>query len=257
MKKIGFPKSISSVLGRTDSPEATESSTTNDIDPFGCLILDRQDGSVGDRVAIRLAEDVDRANDLSPLLQSGIVIEVMKVEPSNEDQAALVRLGIRAPKGFAIDRLENLETPRRAFELSDDSIDGVRLMPAEEVEKLSLHEVEDALTNVGEKDAVLSAQLQRLRRDKAKAGDRGYNSTSNKQYSHYLMLSEELDAVMGQLRLVEIVKKQLSRRIKQINIDRNREAQDDWARRFNSAAKEVLSDEEYERIAVVARKASD
>jgi hypothetical protein len=168
-------------------------------DEVSRLVLRRNCHERTNKIAVRLADNVDRNGNLYELLSEGLVIEVIDIEDIGDDRPMRVTLGINAPKEFRVDRVEKLQSPRTNLEIGAERFVRFSVMTAKEIEALTLEEVDAKLAEGREAERALRAQLARLKRDKSKASDQGIRRPKNKKHHEWLMLIEEIDIVTEQV----------------------------------------------------------
>ena len=174
------------------------------------LVLRRTEKDDQNKIAVRLAPDIDRTADLYELFSEGIIIEIIDVQAGDDENLPEVALGLSAPEAFRFDRTGRLQHPRRGDMIGEEESLEIAVASDEEIDGYSLEELGGELARAKTVAQKLRAQYIRLKRDRSKAIDRGYKSPKDNRHHEWLMLIEEMDIVSEQMRVAETYAAKLS-----------------------------------------------
>lgn len=212
------------------------------------LIMRRTSAANGNKIAIRLDPDIDRAADLYDLFRDGIVIEVMEIAAKDKDGRELVTFGISADKAFKIDRVENVITPRKDDEIGREKAVAIGSLDRTELDALDLDGINERVASLRDAEAELRHQLTRLKRDKSLASEAGYRHRSNDNFHRWVMLVEEIDIVTEQLERARIALQQVTDHKKARAQALRQKKSAEYQSLFVRLAKETLSKSAFEKL---------
>lgn len=219
------------------------------------LILRRTDSSPGHRICVRLSEEVPRDADLYPLFRSGFQVEVIEVGKTNGGSLS-VTLGLLADPAFQIDRGEKVCLPRTDDERGAAPIIRYPRIPSTQMEDWDVPAFDDYLLTLRQALNALQSQLKLLRLDKSKAAERGWRLRSNDNYDRWLMINEEIDHLAEQIGDLEVRLGHVKARRKTKVRDVSELRANDFNASFVETARELLSEEEFQKLSGSASAAS-
>lgn len=221
------------------------------------LVLRRNSHERTNKIAVRLADDVDRSANLYELFSEGLVVEVIDIEELEDDKPHRVTLGFSAPAAFQVDRVEKLKQPRSTVEIGEERYVRFSVLTYQEAKALSLDEVDAKLAEAREAEGSLRAQMERLKRDKSKASNCGYSKPKDNRHHEWLMLIEEIDIVTEQVQAahksVELLKDVQRAKVHELAQVKREEFQSQFIR----LAKEALGEKAYAALRDQAQELAD
>lgn len=215
------------------------------------LVLRRRTEAPGNRIVIRLAEDVPRDADLYELFRLGILIEIMAVE-QDYDQRPKVVVGLKASESFQIDRDDVFEYPRSEKERSRELIVTEKTATAEEMHEWSQPQLQVYRDRMKAGFERLTQYGAKLRHDIMIASQRGWNHRNNERYTDWILMKEEEQLVRNQ----KIAYKLRIETVDQVMTELKRKEHLAGSRacrgRFIAVAKKLLDEDTYNKIKQLA-----
>lgn len=215
------------------------------------LVIRRQTNQKGGKILISLAPDVPRTADLYELFKLGILVELIDVEQTSEDTAA-VTLGIKGPEEFHIEREELMQYPRLKSERYDELIVREKPAPTSELYEWSPTQRLDYLHRIQEALARVTTYAEHLKHDIMLAANRGWNHRNNDRHVEFLAMKEEMAILNEQKKAFSIWISNADTVIKEINRHTKAARDHDSMVRFKRAAREVLDEETFQKIMKMA-----
>ena len=219
------------------------------------LVLRRTDVAKGNKFAIRLDPTIDRHGDLYDLFRDGVVVEVLDIEKLTNSEAPLVTLGVNASAGFVIDRGEKLIAPRTEDEIGRETCITSSPLTDDELAQLSVEQLDARIAALRDACSIAKGQLDRLKRDRSLANDRGYRHPNNDSYHRWVMIVDEIDIVSEQLERIENAIRQATAGKKSLLFKLNKEKRDQFQDRFVRAAKAELPEKMFNKLKKIADNA--
>jgi len=226
-------------------------------DSNGRLVITRTTKDKGNKVAIRLSPDVDRATDLTSVLSAGLSVEVVDVEIRDEGVSPLVTLRFDAPREFRVDRVERVEAPRKPSEIGSEAAVRSKVLKHEAMNSMEVEALDDYRATLLETETFLKSQLRRLKRDKSIASDRGYRHTNNDNFFRWVMIEEEIDVITEQLEMVRITLQSAANVRKKKLRALNEKKRGLFTDCFVQLAKESMAESTFERLRAKAEAMAD
>lgn len=207
----------------------------------GRLVIRRTDMPGENKLALMLADDVDRSAPAGPVFGAGIEIEVLEIVIP-EDGPPIVHLGVVAGAQVRIEREERLTAtrlPQTAAAQTDPTDEGDEAPETMDLDRLE-EWISGRRSELTERDAV----VRNLREELRKARARGYAHRNNDGHVQFEILQNEqrvLNEQRGRL------KERLSRataQLKELRRRRSEERLSGFHAAFYRAARESLPTEQ-------------
>lgn len=213
-----------------------------DDDATRRLVIRRTDLPGENKVALMLADDVDRSAPAGPLFGGGIEIEVLEiVVPA--DGAPIVHLGIVAGPEVRIEREERLTAARvpraRAAEADTEEDDGEAALRSMDLDRL-----EAWLIRGRSELTARDAEVRNVREELRKAHNRGYAHRNNDGHVKFEMLQNEQRVLSEQRERLKVRLSRGSAQLKELRRRRSDERLSSFHAAFYKAAREALSQEQ-------------
>lgn len=207
----------------------------------GRLVIRRTDLPGENKVALMLADDVDRSAPAGPLFGAGIEIEVLEIVIA-EDGPPIVHLGIVAGPEVRIEREERLTAarlPQVRGAAPDIEEEGEAALKSMDLDRL-----EEWLISGRSELTARDAAIRNVRDELRKAHNRGYAHRNNDGHVKFEMLQNEQRVLTEQRERLKVRLSRGSAQLKELRRRRSDERLSGFHAAFYKAARAALPQEQ-------------
>lgn len=165
------------------------------------MVLWRRKEAPGNKISIRLAENVPRDADLYELFREGFWIEVIDIEENPEGKYVI--FGVQGSQAFAIDRDEKLLKPRKGNERALVPTVSVPLVSTDVMDTWSVVEYTDYIDRLKTASHRLQGFVRVMKRDLSLASERSWHLRGSTKHHEWLMIKEEAALLVEQVKMLE------------------------------------------------------
>lgn len=226
-----------------------EESRDEGAETAGRLVIQRTDVAGENKLALMLADEVDRSTPAGEVFGSGIIIEVLEIE-EYEDDDPVVNLGVIAGPQVRIEREERLTYVTTPKLTPADAEAASYAVPAD----LDVDGVERWIHDMRAEIAKEDGAIHELRMALRKAHARGYNRRNNSGHVKFEMLHNELGLRTRKREQMKVGLSDAKLRLKEQRRQRSEQSMRDFHGRFFKAAKARLSEKQLEDLINAAQE---
>lgn len=177
--------------------EATE----DDTQESRGMVLWRREEAPGNKISIRLAEDVPRDADLYELFREGFWIEVINIEENPDGKYVI--FGVQGSQAFVIDRDDKLLKPRKGNERALVPTVSVPLVSTDVMDTWSVTEYTDYIDRLKTASHRLQGFVRVMKRDLSLASERSWHLRGSSKHQEWLVIKEETALLIEQVKMLE------------------------------------------------------